>query len=209
MKFLSRWLPSLLFKSSGNYWDQRYRLGGNSGAGSYGKAASYKAEVLNQFVSSQAIKSVIEFGCGDGNQLTLAKYPSYAGFDVSPTAINRCRELFSGDPTKHFDLMSNYAGEQADLSLSLDVLYHLVEDDVFESYLKTLFNSARHYVIIYSSDTEKPVKTMAHVRLRNVSAETASRFPGFRRRTDLESTLPPPVVASRGIATKFLIFQRI
>lgn len=209
MNFLSRWLPSLFFKSSSNYWDQRYRLGGNSGSGSYGKAASYKAEVLNHFVSSQSIQSVMEFGCGDGNQLTLANYPSYAGFDVSPTAIKRCRELFSGDPTKHFELMSNYDGEQADLSLSLDVLYHLVEDEVFDSYLKTLFNSARHYVIIYSSDTDKPVKTMAHVRLRNVSHETASRFSDFRRRADIESMLPPPVISSRGIATKFLIFQRI
>lgn len=208
MNFISRWLPSFLFRNSGSYWDQRYRLGGNSGSGSYGRAATYKADVLNRFIEEHAIRSVIEFGCGDGNQLTLATYPTYVGFDISPTAIARCQTLFAGDPGKRFGVMENYAGEKADLSLSLDVIYHLVEDEVFDNYLNTLFNSANRFVVIYSSDTNKPVKTMRHVRMRNISSEVASRFPGFKRRIDLESALPPPVVSSRGIATKFLIFQK-
>lgn len=208
MNLLSRWLPSFLFRSSGSYWDQRYRLGGNSGSGSYGKAATYKADILNRFVADQGIHSVMEFGCGDGNQLTLATYPAYTGFDISPTAVSRCQTLFAADTSKRFALMDTYADEKADLSLSLDVLYHLVEDDVFSAYLSTLFNSTNRFVIIYSSDTDKPVKTMRHVRIRNVSAEVATRFPGFKRRLDLESTLPPPVVSNRGIAIKFLIFEK-
>lgn len=208
MNLLSRWLPSFLFRSSGSYWDQRYRLGGNSGSGSYGKAATYKADILNRFVADHGIQSVMEFGCGDGNQLTLATYPAYIGFDISPTAVSRCQTLFAADASKRFALMDTYAEEKADLSLSLDVLYHLVEDDVFNAYLSTLFNSTNRFVIIYSSDTDKPVKTMRHVRIRNISSEVATRFPGFKRRLDLESKLPPPVVSNRGISTKFLIFEK-
>jgi len=71
------------FANTGDYWQQRYARGGNSGDGSYGKLADFKAEVLNEAVKELGITSVIEFGCGDGNQLTLANYPAYTGVDTS------------------------------------------------------------------------------------------------------------------------------
>ena len=77
---------SLAFRHSAQYWDDRYRLAGNSGAGSYGRLADFKANVLNEFVAREKIASVVEFGCGDGNQLSLSRYPRYTGFDVSEHA---------------------------------------------------------------------------------------------------------------------------
>jgi hypothetical protein len=38
------------FKNSSYYWDQRYRTGGNSGAGSYGRLAEFKACFMNAFL---------------------------------------------------------------------------------------------------------------------------------------------------------------
>ena len=64
--------PKLVFTDSGSYWEQRYVRKRTSGAGSYGRLAVHKAEVLNQFVTDNNIDTVVEFGCGDGNQLTLA-----------------------------------------------------------------------------------------------------------------------------------------
>ncbi len=61
--------------------------------------------------------SVVEYGCGDGNQLKMATYPQYLGFDVSPAAISMCKSVFNGDATKQFRLMSEYAGESAELTL--------------------------------------------------------------------------------------------
>ncbi|MDR2439202.1 MAG: class I SAM-dependent methyltransferase [Planctomycetaceae bacterium] len=87
-------IRQVLFPGSKRYWDNRYCQGGNSGAGSYGRLAEFKAEILNKFVTENNINSVIEFGCGDGNQLMLANYPYYIGVDVSPKAIEICRELF-------------------------------------------------------------------------------------------------------------------
>ena len=78
------------FPGSGTYWETRYSGGGNSGAGSYGQLAEFKAEVINDFVISKGISSIIEFGCGDGNQLLLARYPRYTGLDVSKVALARC-----------------------------------------------------------------------------------------------------------------------
>ena len=138
--------------SSSEYWENRYAQGKNSGAGSYGLLAQFKAEVINQFVNENSIMSVIEFGCGDGNQLTLANYPKYLGLDVSDTSINKCRVTFNGDSTKEFRLLNHYNGEKADLVLSLDVIYHLIEDHVFHKYMETLFKASNKFVIIYSSD---------------------------------------------------------
>lgn len=144
-------VPSIPFTDSTNYWQQRYKLGGDSGVGSEGILASFKANILNQFVEDNKIKSVIEFGCGDGRQLELANYPKYMGIDVSPVAIEQCNQRFE-DTSKVFILLDKYKGEQAELSLSLDVIYHLVEDNVFEAHMQQLFNGATRYVGIYSSN---------------------------------------------------------
>src|SRR5262245_51431247 len=87
--------PRKLFIGSENYWKERYDSGGNSGDGSYGKLAEFKAEVLNRFIREENIEKIIEYGCGDGNQLKSADYPSYIGFDVSQKALNLCRDIFS------------------------------------------------------------------------------------------------------------------
>src|ERR1700690_3055812 len=76
------------FRGSKQYWMERYKSGGNSGPGSYNKLAEFKAQVLNNFVVMNNIKTVIEYGCGDGNQLRLSNYPSYLGFDISASAIS-------------------------------------------------------------------------------------------------------------------------
>jgi hypothetical protein len=153
------------FKGSRDYWEQRYKTGGNSGAGSYNRLAEFKAEFLNRFVEEHQIASVIEFGCGDGAQLKLAKYPSYTGTDISMTALEKCRSLFVGDLSKRFlSLESLEQNNPADLSLSLDVIYHLVEDSVFDAYMRRLFSFAWRFVIIYSSNMDRdwPSKHVRH-----------------------------------------------
>lgn len=152
---------------SAEYWEQRYKKGGNSGAGSYNHLAEFKAEVLNQFVKEKQIDSIIEWGCGDGNQLSLAEYPLYFGYDVSKTAIEICNQKFEDDKTKKFIWCGedNFTDNKtAELVLSLDVLYHLLEDDVYENYMKRLFASSEKYVCIYSSNYNE--QTVAHVKHR-------------------------------------------
>lgn len=155
-----------IFKS-GDYWNQRYESGGNSGSGSYNRLAEYKASVLNAFVENEKIDLVLEWGCGDGNQLNLANYKRYIGYDVSEKAIEMCKEKFANDKTKQFVCCGNaqFQNElKGDLALSLDVIYHLVEDDVFEQYMKRLFESSNKYVCIYASNFDE--QTDVHVKHR-------------------------------------------
>jgi hypothetical protein len=176
---IQRGLDMITFKSSEDYWVKRYRKGGNSGRGSYGGLAQYKADVLNNFVVSSSINTVIEYGCGDGNQLTLGKYPHYVGFDISPDAIALCKKLFDIDSTKSFYLMSEYAGQSADLTLSLDVIYHLVEDDVFENYMRLLFHSSNKYVIVFSSNMDAHLLSSSHVRHRQFTSWIKTNLPDW------------------------------
>jgi len=157
--------PCLTFNSSAQYWQDRYRIGKNSGVGSYGVFAEFKADVLNAFVKKEKINTIIEFGSGDGNQLYLAKYNDYTGYDVSDVAVSLCKDRFHDDTGKSFYSLNEYNGETAEMSISLDVIYHLVEDNVFEDYMNRLFNAGTKYVIIYSSNSTESANDV-HVRHR-------------------------------------------
>lgn len=192
------------------YWEERYRTGGTSGAGSYGALADFKAEVLNDFVEREKIDSVVEFGCGDGNQLSLARYPRYLGLDVSSTAIDLCRSRFAADGSKSFQRYdrrhrSRLRRGSADLAISLDVIYHLIDDDVFERYLDDLFRVARRFVIIYSSDAELP-DPAGHVRHRQFTPWVSRRQPQW----ELAATIPNPYAgADPSAVADFHVYRRV
>lgn len=196
------------FRGSRDYWEQRYRKGGNSGAGSYGKFAEFKAEFLNRFVAEHDVRSVIEFGCGDGHQLELTPYPAYLGLDVSPSAIARCREAFAGDATKRFLPVSEYAGETAELALSLDVLYHLVEDEVFEAYMRDLFRAATRFVVIYSSDTDDLGALPKHVRPRRFSPWIEAHAPAWTLAAHVPNRYPYRGDHREGSWSDFFVYAR-
>lgn len=203
----AKWRPLLGFKGSADYWQQRYRRGGDSGAGSGGTVAALKADVLNAFVAKYAVASVVEFGCGDGRQLAMAKYPRYLGLDISPEAVELCHQRFAGDHTKEFGLVDEHLDVSADLALSLDVIFHLVEDDVYARYIARLFDSAERFVIIFSSDEEEPKRTLAHVRHRPVSRDIAARFPGFEP-FDPGLSMETAIRDSHGFPMGFLFYRR-
>ena len=166
------------------YWEKRYLSGRNSGSGSYANLARFKARFLNRLVVQEEIKSVIELGCGDGAQLSLANYPEYVGFDVSPKAIDQCKKRYSNDKTKAFHIYADKVDldeYQSELVLSLDVIYHLSNDSVYDSYLRDLFSLSNKYVVIFSNSTESYHQGVnersEYVRFRDVIYDVQNRFP--------------------------------
>ena len=168
------------FPGSKDYWEQRYRKGDNSGDGSYNELAEFKAEVVNNLVKENKIKSVIDFGVGDGNQLRYFNFPKYIGLDVSPTVLAKTIEMFKNDKTKSFYIydsrafVDNAGLFRAELGLSLDVIYHLVEDDVYYAYLQHLFRASTRYVVIYASN--KNSRQYYHVRHRKFTDDVNRLF---------------------------------
>jgi len=145
-------------RESGRFWNSHYRLGGTSGPGSSGALASYKANFVNRFVEEHGIQSVVDFGCGDGAQLSLLKCPVYIGLDVSNVALTRCIQKFESDDSKSFFIyqpelfVDKGSVFRSEMAISLDVIFHLVEDRTYEFYMRQLFDSAQRFVVIYSSN---------------------------------------------------------
>jgi SAM-dependent methyltransferase len=178
---------SLAFPGSAAFWESTYRQGETSGPGSYGRLAEFKAEVLNDFVRKRGVQRVIEFGCGDGAQLQLSTYAEYVGVDAAQSSIDRCSALFAHDSSKRFYLADALPQDIGifDLALSLDVIYHLVENHVFDAYMRRLFSHSQRYVIIYSSNHDA-LTHAPHVRHRKFTGWIHRNARGWQ----LESVLP-------------------
>jgi hypothetical protein len=175
--------------------------------------AEFKAEMINRFVADQGIRTVVEFGCGDGNQLALGRYPSYVGLDIAPGAIARCQERFANDPTKSFFLYDPHAFVDragifaADLALSLDVIFHLVEDELFDLHMRHLFGSGQRAVIVYSSDRDERTGHPG-IRHRAWTEWVAANAPAWRLRERIPNRYPYVGDARTGSFADLFIYER-
>jgi SAM-dependent methyltransferase len=193
--------------SSGDYWDSRYRMGGTSGMGSAGRLARFKADTINRFIAGNRIGSVIDLGCGDAAQLALLELPAdYIGVDVSPAALALCAARF---PTRRFVAPEELrALPPAELTLSLDVIYHLIEDDVFAAAMETLFAHATRFVLAYASNTDAPWSS-PHVRHRRFTDHVAATQPGWRLLAHLPNPWPfDPACPDETSFADFFVFGR-
>jgi SAM-dependent methyltransferase len=190
-----------------DYWEERYRRGGDSGSGSFGRLSQFKAEVLNDFVRTRRVESVVEFGCGDGHQLELAQYPSYVGVDISESALRRCRERFANDPSKRFLSVGSPEVPKADCTLSLDVILHLVDDATFETYMRELFAASTRYVVIYSSNFDERFAA-PHVRHRHFTRWVEIHQPEFSLESTIANRYPSALGGADTSNADFFIFRR-
>lgn len=207
------WLKGVVerhrFRNSSHYWQQRYARGESSGVGSYGRFAEYKAAVLNAFVAAHGVVRVAEFGCGDGNQLKSFAFAQYMGIDVSPAAIAKCRAMYKDDQTKTFLLHTGAESLEAvgrfapELTISLDVIYHLVENAVFEEHIASLFELSSRYVIVYSTNFDRQYDSPHQVD-RRFTDYIETRIRGWKL---IEVTVNP----HKGVETQsdFYIYEKI
>ncbi|MFB9236890.1 hypothetical protein ACFFWC_15230 [Plantactinospora siamensis] len=206
------------FPGSAQYWQRHYAAGGTSGNGSAGRLAEFKAEILNDLVQRNRIRSVVEFGCGDGQQLALASYPRYLGLDVAPAILDGTMARFSADPTKSFLRYDPHrfvdpAGfVTAELALSLDVIYHLVEDDTYALHLRHVFGAASRMVVLFTSDADTLTlreRTAPHVRHRSVVADIRARLPHWTLVDRIPNRFPYQGSGTETSFADFFVYQRV
>ena len=176
--------------NSTKYWQDRYENGGISGSGSRGQLAGFKADILNQFLQEHPdVKRVIDLGCGDGHQIKNIKFPNYLGFDVSKEAIRQCEQMYKDDINKSF--VSTWIPVlRCELAISLDVIYHLVEDAIFEEYMSRLFSCSKKWVIIYSSIDPRIKNTAKHIRHRDFEKWIKKNRPDWPRLGRIRNNYP-------------------
>lgn len=164
------------------YWDHRYRHGGNSGLGSHDiNYINFKKNYINNVIKNYSVETVVELGCGDGNQLSYFEgYTNYTGYDISNTIILKCKNMFINDTNKSFtnninDILNNVF----DLSISLDVTYHLISDEMFITYMNNLFKLS-DLVCLYTTNTEKNESDVRHIKHRKIDVYIENTFKNFK-----------------------------
>ncbi|GMQ59651.1 hypothetical protein AN1V17_40500 [Vallitalea sediminicola] len=157
-----------------DYWDKRYLNKGTSGLGSYGDLADFKGEMVNHFIKNNDIGSVIEFGCGDGNQLKKIEYKKYVGLDVSKVSVDKCKEIFVKDGDKEFYLYEPGMIDKLDIKVKpdmvvcLDVLYHITDEQHFIKTLDDAFKIDCPYIIFYTMLKKPEIQLANHLKYRNI-----------------------------------------
>jgi hypothetical protein len=198
--------------NSKQYWEKRYTSGGNSGAGSYSILADFKSNIINQFIADNNIQSIIDYGVGDGNQLNLidTSAKKYIGIDVSQKAIDICKDKFKNDLTKNFYLESKIETITSDLVLSCDVLYHLIEDEVYYKYLNRLFEFSNLFIIIYARDEDYNHTT--HVKFRKFTPYLEIKFSNWKLIKHIPNKYPQNIIGKDNSITSpsdFYIYKKI
>lgn len=186
-------------------WDDYYRAGGNSGLGSYGALAEFKAEIINAFIENNNIETVLDFGCGDGNQLSYLKCKKYFGVDVSLKAIEICTKKFSSDQSKTFQLYDPTETNnlpECDLVICLDVLYHIISEQDFNNTLNDIFSHAKKAVILYTIISDCGIKN-EHIYSRN-TLQYLERYQDWKLTETIHQKYPTESVADFLVLTKLL-----
>ena len=192
--------------STTDYWENRYRKGGNSGSGSYGKKATYKASVVNEIIKKYDISFMLEFGCGDGNNLHFFEVDRYLGFDISKSAIEICIKKYLKDQKKSFIYyqpnLFKAGALKAELTVSLEVIFHLIEDSTFQKYMNDLFESSSKYVLVCSTNEHNKNNNSIHLKHRKFTNHIPSHF------SLLEHIETPSSLKAQGFLSDFYLFRR-
>lgn len=175
IRFLKQLRRKVMFQGSAQFWEENYAKGGTSGFGSYDAFGKHKADIINDFVKKNKVNTVLEFGCGDGNQLSMYAFSriAYVGLDVSGTAVDMCSKQFAGDKHKSFmkyDTMHFYdfSGQfKADLVLSMDVIGHIVEREIWKKYIDNAVKAAGKFLIIHDISEDRYRVEAPHCRPRD------------------------------------------
>lgn len=147
-----------------DYWEGRYLAGRGSGRGSRGRQANRKAGYVNKVVRAYKIRSIADWGCGDGIVACKIKVARYIGLEVSQTALEICKKRADG-PGREWYLFDGLDAPEirADLALSLDVIFHLTDDRLYRRHLELLFGSA---AIVLIAAANKNQSGRIHVQHR-------------------------------------------
>jgi SAM-dependent methyltransferase len=192
-----------------DYWETRYKNGGNSGLGSRGDNLEFKGKVINQLIEKYNIKSICDLGCGDGEQIKTYNIKKYIGLDVSKSTIDNCKNIFKSDKNKKFYVYQDFNKKNniVDATISIDVMYHIIEEDIYNNYLNDLINISSKYIIIYSYNnfTNRLINSHAHIKHREFVETMKSKntklieyIPNYQRIDDSDK-----------IYADFYIFEKI
>lgn len=109
-------------------------------------------------ISGENQEKVLDFGCGEGANLTFFKSKGFQvyGVDISQTDIERCKQKMPDDAenfkviTSKPDIFQKFPGAPYDLVIAIQSLYYLSQTDL-DICLENLYLQMKPGAIIYAS----------------------------------------------------------
>ncbi len=150
-------------------FDEIYTKNGwgfGSGHGSLPRVTKGYRTFLSDFIKSNNVRSVVDYGCGDWQFSRLIHWDNvkYTGLDIVPAVIEQNRARFGDASTISFDVISpdEYKLPKADLLITKDVLQHLANESV-KHFLQKVVPQYKFCLItncvIPAEDLNRPIKT--------------------------------------------------
>lgn len=129
------------------------------------------------------LPTVLDLGVGDGRQALALSctgvVSNVTGFDISWHIVHHLKTQLN--VTRHdclergplyvywydgFELPEMVKDQGYDVAISMQVVFHLLEDALYERYMDILFSFARHVVIIHAPDSQTQLPAAAHEHMR-------------------------------------------
>ena len=137
------------------FWNNKYRKGGISGKGSIGQYRNWKWTVIKDTIGKIEDKSFVDVGCGDMSFWTLPlfnklrKCKDYFGIDISEEIINT---NIIDYPDRNYLCCNakDFVLIKGDIVLAMDLLFHIMENEDFETILLRLCEYSEDWIIIYN-----------------------------------------------------------
>lgn len=167
------------------YWDDRW-VNGPECPGSVGDQAMSKAAWLNSVIYDLDVRSLVDWGCGDGSQAALVNVGMYVGVEVAPSAWEAASVALA--TRDNCCIVLAPPGQsitiRADMAVSMDVVFHLTADHEYEEWLARVFGSATKFVAVHGTDYESvPNGHMRHHEVTRDAPPDWTLREGERRAT--------------------------
>jgi 2-polyprenyl-3-methyl-5-hydroxy-6-metoxy-1,4-benzoquinol methylase len=132
----------------------------------FGPVHRHLAEDLVRTVASLDVRSVLDVGCGSGDNLAAldaCNQYELAGVDVSQEALNLAGSRVPSAKVYRADIQNDVLPQKFDLVISVQVVEHLLDDIAA---FKNIASMSRHYVFIstISGSMRRSEIAIGHVR---------------------------------------------
>jgi len=147
-----------------------------------GRVAANKAMLEPIMRCTQGVMSVLEFGCGTGENLEALRelWPkrSLAGVEINCEAADKAKGV--ADSIYYDSILTFAATEQWDMVLVKGLLIHIAPENLPQAY-DAIYQHARHYILIAEYYSPKPVEIeyrgmMGMLWKRDFAGEMLERF---------------------------------
>jgi 2-polyprenyl-3-methyl-5-hydroxy-6-metoxy-1,4-benzoquinol methylase len=110
--------------------------------------ARAKWKTIRKYISE--VENVTDVGCGDLSFWEGQRCENYAGIDISPFILERNRRIWSNGRFIHSPAEEYVRGLEGDVVLCMDLLFHIIDDDVYVKILQNLTAYPHKWILIYT-----------------------------------------------------------